>query len=444
MDISIDFEATGYNLQDLELLRPELKRAHKTLHNRTGLGNEFTGWLDYPATFDQKEFEEIKKVSKKIISNSEILLVIGIGGSYLGAMAALKALTNSYYNHMENSNNPRVYFIGNNLSATQMSHLMELIKGKDISLNVISKSGTTTEPAIAFRILRSYMIKKYGQDVAFSRIFATTDAKRGALYQLSQKEGYKKFVIPDDVGGRYSVFTPVGLLPMAVAGIDIDEIMRGAKDGMVDYDETDVKKNPCYQYAAVRNLLLRSGKNLELLVNYEPSLHFLSEWWKQLYGESEGKDGKGLYPSSAEFTTDLHSLGQYVQGGQRFLFETVLNIESCELDIEIEEDELNLDNLNYLAGKGLNYVNKKAMEGTLMAHVEGGVPNIVISVPELTPYYFGKLLYFFMKACGISGYILDVNPFNQPGVETYKQNMFALLDKPGYEELKEELLEGDK
>ncbi len=441
MDISINFNATGYTLQDMELLRPDLIRAHKTLHHRTGLGHEFTGWLDYPETFDKKEFDRIKVVSEKIRNNSDILLVIGIGGSYLGAMAALEALTNTYYNQLENSSNPKIYFVGNNLSATHMSHLLDLIKGKDVSINVISKSGTTTEPAIAFRIFRSYMIKKYGKEEAFKRIFATTDASKGALKHLSEKDGYETFVIPDDVGGRYSVFTPVGLLPMAVAGIDIDEMMKGAKDGMDSYSITDVKENPCYQYAAVRNLLLRSGKNLELMVNYEPSMHFFAEWWKQLYGESEGKDGKGLYPSSAEFTTDLHSLGQYVQGGQRFLFETVLNIQNTELDIDIEEDENDFDNLNYLVGKSINYVNTKAMEGTLMAHVEGGVPNIVISIPELSPYYFGKLLYFFMKACGISGYILDVNPFNQPGVETYKQNMFALLDKPGYEELKKELLE---
>lgn len=442
MDITINFKETGYTVEDLQLLRPEVTRAHKTLHNGTGLGNDFIGWLKYPVEFDKNEFERIKKAAKRINQTSNVLLVIGIGGSYLGAMAALKALNDNFYN-MDN-NNTQIFFIGNHLSSKEFTSILKLIENKDISLNVISKSGTTTEPAIAFRILRSFLIKKYGNGESAKRIYVTTDKSNGALRKLCETEGYESFIIPENIGGRYSVFTPVGLLPMAVSGIDIDSVIKGASDGMTQYSEINIKNNPCYQYAVLRNLLLRSGKNLELLVSYEPALNFLSEWWKQLYGESEGKDGKGLYPSSAMYTTDLHSLGQYVQGGQRFLFETVLYIESNTEDILIEKDKLDLDNLNYLAGHGLNHVNKMAMEGTLRAHVDGGVPNIVISIPEMTPYYFGKLLYFFMKACGISGYILDVNPFNQPGVEAYKENMFALLNKPGFEDLRLTLLKEEQ
>lgn len=442
MDISINFKETGYTIEDLQLLKPEVTRAHKTLHNGTGLGNDYIGWLDFPGKFNKNEFQRIKIASERIRNTSKVLLVIGIGGSYLGAMSALKALNDKFYNM--DINNTQIYFIGNHLSSKEFASLLRLIENRDISINVISKSGTTTEPAIAFRILRSYLIKKYGRDEAARRIYVTTDKKNGSLRRLCKTEGYESFIIPENIGGRYSVFTPVGLLPMAVSGIDIESIMKGASDGMAQYSDIDINNNPCYQYAILRNLLLRSGKNLELLVNYEPSLNYLSEWWKQLYGESEGKDGKGLYPSSAMYTTDLHSLGQYVQGGQRFLFETVLYVENNPEDILIEEDSLDLDKLNYLAGQGLNHVNRMAMEGTLRAHVDGGVPNIVISIPEMTPYYFGKLLYFFMKACGISGYILDVNPFNQPGVEAYKENMFALLNKPGFEELRKTLLEEGK
>lgn len=439
MQITVDFKETGYTLEDLSILKPEVTRAHKTLHNGSGLGNDYIGWLDYPKNYDKEEFLRIKESAKRINSNSDILLVIGIGGSYLGAMAGLKALNDSFYDLK--SDNTKIYFVGNHLSSKEFTSLLKIIENRDISINVISKSGTTTEPAIAFRILRSYLVEKYGKEEAAKRIYVTTDENKGALRKLCQSEGYENFIIPGDVGGRYSVFTPVGLLPMAVSGIDIDDLMSGALDAFEEYSNLDVTKNHCYQYAVLRNLLLRRGKNLELLVSYEPSLFFLSEWWKQLYGESEGKDGKGLYPSSAMYTTDLHSLGQYVQGGQRFLFETVLNIENNSEDIFLEYDESNLDNLNYLEGKGLNHINKMAMQGTLRAHVDGGVPNIVISIPEMTPYYLGKLLYFFMKACGISGYILDVNPFNQPGVEDYKKNMFALLDKPGFEELRQKLLE---
>lgn len=437
MDLGINFKSTGYTIEDLFLLKPELIRAHKTLHNGTGLGNDYIGWLNYPINMDEAEFTRIKKCSKKIRSNSDILLVIGIGGSYLGAMAGFKALTDSFYN--STNGNTEIHFVGNSLSSRELNSLINYIGEKSVTINVISKSGTTTEPAVAFRLLRKYLIKRYGEKEAGERIFVTTDRNRGLLRELSIKEGYETFFIPQDIGGRYSVFTPVGLLPMAVAGIDIDEVINGARDGYRAYSKLDIEDNPCYQYALLRNMLLRSGKNLELLVSYEPSLLYLSEWWKQLYGESEGKDGRGLYPSSAMYTTDLHSLGQYVQGGQRFLFETVINIEKSSGDIEIDEDENDFDNLNYLKGCGLNHINKKAMMGTLLAHVEGGVPNIVINIPEMSAYYFGKLLYFFMKACGISGYILDVNPFNQPGVEAYKQNMFALLNKPGYEELKSTL-----
>lgn len=443
MNISIDLSASGYTLEDLNNLNPEIVRAHKTLHNKTGLGNDYLGWLDYPANTDEEEMTRLKKCADKIREDSEVLLVTGIGGSYLGALSALKALTNSFFNEQSQGERgaPALYFIGNSISGTYLSHLLKLIKNKDISLNVISKSGTTTEPAIAFRILKQLMEDKYGKEEAAKRIYVTTDRNKGALKKLSEKMGYETFVIPEDIGGRYSFFTPVALLPLCAAGLDIDAILTGARDGMEEYSITDIKKNPCYQYAALRNMLLREGKNIELLVTYEPSLKYVSSWWTQLYGESEGKDGKGLYPSSAEYTTDLHSLGQYVQGGQRFLFETVLNIEEPELDLIIEEDPDNLDNLNYLAGKSMNYVNSRARDATILAHVDGGVPNIIINIPSLTPYYFGKLFYFFMKSCGISGYILDVNPFDQPGVEAYKQNMFALLDKPGFEELKSKLIE---
>lgn len=439
-DISIDLKMSGLSIEDFQVVSDKIERAHKTLQNKSGLGNDYIGWLDYPDNYDKDEFEKIKQCAKRIQKNSDVLLVIGIGGSYLGAKAALSALTHTYYNELPKSKRktPAIYFIGNDLSGTHLSHLLEIIEDKDISINVISKSGTTTEPAIAFRVLKNYLEEKY-KEKAKDRIYVTTDKKRGALKTLAEKEGYETFVIPDDVGGRYSIFTPVGLLPIATAGISIDEMMKGAIDGRTQYDNRNLKHNPCYQYAVARNILLKEGKTVELLVNYEPNLSYISEWWKQLYGESEGKDGKGIYPSSAQFTTDLHSMGQYVQGGQRMLFETVLNIQKTENDIEIKEDKLNLDNLNYLKGKKMDWVNKRAFEGTLLAHVDGYVPNIIINIPELTPYFFGKLIYLFMKACGLSGYILDVNPFDQPGVEEYKKNMFALLGKPGYEELKEKL-----
>ncbi|MBD7913137.1 MULTISPECIES: glucose-6-phosphate isomerase [Clostridium] len=418
-----------------------VKAAHDKLHNKTGAGNDFLGWIDLPVNYDKVEFERIKKSAEKIKSDSDALIVIGIGGSYLGARAAIEMLTHNFQNSLDSSKRktPQIFYVGNNISSTYMSDLLEAIDGKDISVNVISKSGTTTEPAIAFRIFKSYMEKKYGKEEAKKRIFATTDAAKGALKTLADAEGYETFVIPDDVGGRFSVLTPVGLLPIAAAGIDIDEMMKGAADAREVYSNPNLEENDCYKYAAARNALYNKGKTIEILVNYEPALHYFNEWWKQLYGESEGKDNKGLFPAAVDFTTDLHSMGQYIQEGRRDLIETVINVENVSKKIFIEETEDNLDGLNFLAGKDMDFVNKKAFQGTLIAHNDGGVPNMVVNVPELSPYYFGQLVYFFEKACGISGYLLGVNPFDQPGVEAYKKNMFALLGKPGYEDMKAEL-----
>lgn len=440
-NILFDYSNASIKEHELEGIKEEIILAHKKLHGKSGLGNDFLGWIDYPIKYDKEEFERIKRAAERIQQNSDVFLVIGIGGSYLGARAAIEALTHSFYNLLpkERRATPQVFFVGNNISGAYLNDLLELIKGKDISVNVISKSGTTTEPAIAFRGIRSYMEAKYGKQEAKKRIYATTDKSKGALRKLAEEEGYETFVIPDDIGGRFSVFTPVGLLPIAVAGLDIDKMMEGFKAGREEYSVEDIEKNTCYQYAAIRNILHRRGKDIEILVNYEPSLHYIAEWWKQLYGESEGKDGKGIFPASVDFSTDLHSMGQYIQDGRRHLFETVINIENSDKDIIIEEDEKNLDGLNYLKDKTMSFVNKKAFEGTLLAHVDGGVPNLVINIPKMDEYYFGKLLYFFMKACGISGYLLGVNPFNQPGVEAYKRNMFALLGKPGFEDLMQEL-----
>lgn len=383
--------------------------------------------------YDKEEFDRIKKSAKKIKLDSDALIVIGIGGSYLGTRACVEAMTHSFHNILPKSerNVPEIYYVGNNISSTYYLELMDVIKDKDISINVISKSGTTTEPAIAFRIFKEYMEDRYGKENAKNRIYATTDANKGALRELAEIEGYETFIIPDDVGGRYSIFTPVGLLPIAVAGIDIDELMNGALSGAEEYSNPKMDENICYKYAAIRNILYRCGKEIEILVNYEPSLMYLGEWWKQLYGESEGKDGKGIYPGSANFTTDLHSLGQLIQDGRRNIFETSIIIDKPRKDLLLKKNEDNLDGLNYLDGKTLDFVNKKAFEGTLMAHVQGNVPNLVISVPELNEFYFGKLIYFFEKACAMSGYLLGVNPFDQPGVEEYKKNMFRLLGKPG-------------
>ncbi len=429
------------NESEITCLSPFIKKAHEMLHNKTGPGSDFTGWVDLPKVYDRDEFARIKAAAERIKSDSEALVVIGIGGSYLGARAAIEALAHSFHNLMPRSkrNTPEIYFVGNSISSTYMAELFELLDGKDISVNVISKSGTTTEPAIAFRVFREYLESKYGKEEAAKRIYATTDKARGALKKLADEEGYESFVIPDDVGGRFSVLTAVGLLPIAVAGIDIDEMMRGAADAADQYNNDDVTVNECYQYAAVRNALYRKGKTIEIMVNYEPSMHYFTEWWKQLYGESEGKDQKGIFPAGVDFTTDLHSMGQYIQDGLRNIFETVLNVEKPRKNIMIKADKDDLDGLNFLAGKDVDFVNKMAMQGTVLAHTDGGVPNLVISIPEMNSYWFGNLVYFFEKACGISGYLLGVNPFDQPGVEAYKKNMFALLGKPGYEKEREKL-----
>ena len=431
--ISLDLSkvAPYLAMTEIDYMEDMVKSAHDKLHNGTGAGNDFLGWIDLPVNYDKDEFARIKKSAEKIKSDSEVLIVIGIGGSYLGARAAIEMLTNNFHNALDNDKRkaPKIFYVGNNISSTYMTELLQAIDGKDISLNIISKSGTTTEPAIAFRILRTYLEKKYGADEARKRIYATTDKAKGALKTLADAEGYESFVVPDDIGGRFSVLTAVGLLPIAAAGIDIDEMMKGAADAREVYSKPSLKDNEAYKYAAVRNALYNKGKVIEVLVNYEPSLHYFNEWWKQLFGESEGKDNKGLFPAAVDFTTDLHSMGQYIQEGRRILFETVINVEKAKYEINIEEAENDMDGLNFLAGKTMDFVNKKAFEGTILAHNDGGVPNMVLNVPELSPYYFGYMVYFFEKACGISGYLLGVNPFNQPGVEAYKKNMFALLRK---------------
>lgn len=441
MSLDLSKVAPYLAMTEIDYMEDMVKSAHDKLHNGTGAGNDFLGWIDLPVNYDKDEFARIKKAAEKIKSDSDVLIVIGIGGSYLGARAAIEMLTNNFHNALDSDKRkaPKIFYVGNNISSTYMTELLQAIEGKDVSLNVISKSGTTTEPAIAFRILRTYVEKKYGVEEARKRIYATTDKAKGALKTLADAQGYESFVVPDDIGGRFSVLTAVGLLPIAAAGIDIDEMMKGAADAREAYSNPSLKENQAYQYAAVRNALYNKGKTIEVLVNYEPSLHYFNEWWKQLYGESEGKDNKGLFPAAVDFSTDLHSMGQYIQEGRRMLFETVINVEKAKYEINIEEAESDLDGLNFLAGKSVDFVNKKAFEGTLLAHNDGGVPNMVLSVPELSPYYFGYMVYFFEKACGISGYLLGVNPFDQPGVEAYKKNMFALLGKPGYEEIKAEL-----
>lgn len=441
--ISLDLSKVAPYLKENEITYMEemVKTAHEKLHNGTGAGSDFLGWVDLPVNYDKEEFARIKNSAAKIKSDSDVLIVIGIGGSYLGARAAIEMLTNNFHNALDKDQRkaPKIFYVGNNISSTYMTELLQAIEGKDVSLNVISKSGTTTEPAIAFRILKSYVEKKYGVEEARKRIYATTDKAKGALKTLADAEGYETFVVPDDVGGRFSVLTAVGLLPIAAAGINIDEMMKGAADAREKYSNPSLEENDAYKYAAVRNALYNKGKVVEMLVNYEPSLHYFNEWWKQLYGESEGKDNKGLFPAACDFTTDLHSMGQYVQEGRRVLFETVINVEKAKYEIEIEKDEQDLDGLNFLVGKTMDFVNKQAFQGTLLAHNDGGVPNMVLNVPELSAYYFGYMVYFFEKACGISGYLLGVNPFDQPGVEAYKKNMFALLGKPGYEDMKAEL-----
>ncbi|MBQ7809893.1 MAG: glucose-6-phosphate isomerase [Clostridia bacterium] len=416
----------------------QVKSAHEALHSGTGLGNDFIGWLTLPTDYDKDEFDRIKKAAKKIQSDTDIFIVIGIGGSYLGARAAIEFLKSPNYNALC-KDTPQIYYAGNSISSTALAELLELCEGKDISINMISKSGTTTEPAIAFRVFRELLEKKYGKEGAKERIYCTTDKARGTLKQLADREGYETFVVPDDVGGRYSVLTAVGLLPIAVAGCDIDALMQGAKTAQDEFDNPDMFTNDCYKYAAIRNLLYRKGMTTEVLVAYEPGFTMMNEWFKQLYGESEGKDQKGIFPASVVFSTDLHSMGQYIQDGRRNLFETVVQFNTCKQEITIGFDEDNVDGLNFLSGKTMDYVNKRAFEGTVLAHNDGGVPNIILNVDSMTEAELGYLIYFFEKACAISGYILGVNPFNQPGVESYKKNMFALLGKPGYEEQKAEL-----
>ncbi|WP_127582266.1 glucose-6-phosphate isomerase [Paenibacillus koleovorans] len=435
-------KALGFVQQhEIDYFAEPVRLAHEQLHNGTGAGSDYLGWIELPKNYDKEEFARIEQAAKRIQGHSDVLVVIGIGGSYLGARAALEMLSHSFYNMLskEKRTTPEIYFVGNNISSTYVTHLLQLLEGKDISVNVISKSGTTTEPAIAFRIFRELLETKYGKEGARERIFATTDQAKGALKKLADAEGYETFVIPDDVGGRYSVLTAVGLLPIATAGIDIGAMMEGAADAATAYSSPDLGSNECYQYAAVRNALLRKGKAIEILVNYEPALHYVSEWWKQLYGESEGKDGKGLFPASVDFSADLHSMGQFIQEGSRNLFETVIQVANVPHQIEIGTDADNLDGLNFLAGNTMDFVNKKAFQGTMLAHSDGGVPNLIVTLPDISAYSFGYMVYFFEKACGISGYLLGVNPFDQPGVEAYKKNMFALLGKPGFEKEKAEL-----
>ena len=432
--IKLNLKNTGISQKSIMEYKEQVENIHKELHKRTNDEKDFVGWLELPSNYDKKEFSRIKKATKKIKKESDILIVIGIGGSYLGARAVIESLTSTFNNMLTEKQRryPQILYVGNNLSPNYINELIEYIGDKDFSVNVISKSGTTTEPAIAFRIFREILENKYGIDEARSRIYVTTDKERGALKTLADNEGYEKFVIPDNVGGRYSVLTAVGLLPIATAGIDIDKLMQGARNAQERYDDSNLKYNECYKYAVARNILYKLYKNTEILVNYEPKMHYFTEWWKQLYGESEGKDQKGIFPAGVDFTTDLHSMGQYIQEGRRNLFETVISIENPKSDITINSDEDNLDGLNYLAGKTLDYVNKKAMEGTVEAHVSGDVPNIMLSIENLDEENIGELIYFFEKACAMSGMILGVNPFNQPGVEEYKKNMFKLLKKPGY------------
>ena len=433
-DISLNIKNTGVTQKSIMEYKAQVENIHKDLHRRASNEKDFVGWLDLPTDYDKEEFKRIKKAAKKIKKESDILVVIGIGGSYLGARAVIEALTGSFDNYLPSKKrkNPQVLYVGNNLSSNYINELIDYIGDKDFSVNVISKSGTTTEPAIAFRIFREILENKYGIDEARSRIYATTDKEKGALKTLAEKEGYEQFVVPDNVGGRYSVLTAVGLLPIAVAGIDIDKLMEGARIAQKRYDDPNLKYNECYQYAVVRNVLYKLYKNTEILTNYEPKMHYFTEWWKQLFGESEGKEQKGILPIGVDNTTDLHSMGQYIQEGRRCLFETVISIENPNSDITINSDDDNLDGLNYLTGKTLDYVNKKAMEGTIKAHVTGDVPNIKITMDKLDENNLGQLIYFFEKACAMSGCILGVNPFNQPGVEEYKKNMFKLLKKPGY------------
>ena len=434
LNLKLNLKYSGIEQKAILQYKERVEEIHQELHKRANNENDFVGWLNLPTNYDKSEFERIKKAAKRIQEDSEVLVVIGIGGSYLGARAVIESLTSTFDNMLpeDKRKHPQIMYVGNNLSPNYINDLIEVLGTKDFSVNVISKSGTTTAPAIAFRIFREMLENRYGIEEARSRIYVTTDKERGALKTLAKSEGYESFIIPDNVGGRYSVLTAVGLLPIAVAGIDIDRLMDGARTAQLKYEDSNLKYNAGYQYAVVRNILYKLYKNTEILVNYEPKMHYFTEWWKQLYGESEGKDQLGIFPAGVDFTTDLHSMGQYIQEGRRCLFETVIRIENSQTDIEIKEEEDNLDGLNYLTGKGLDYVNKKAMEGTIDAHVSGDVPNIVVQLPNLSEETLGHLIYFFEKACAMSGMLLGVDPFNQPGVEKYKKNMFKLLEKPGY------------
>jgi len=427
---------------EIENIKYLAEAAKEKLVAKTGAGNDFLGWIDLPVNYDKEEYARIKAAAKKIQEDSEVLLVIGIGGSYLGARAAIEFLGHSFANCVDKSvrKAPEVYFVGNSISSTYIKHLMDVIGDRDFSINMISKSGTTTEPAIAFRVFKAILEEKYGKEAAAKRIYATTDKAKGALKKVADEEGYETFVVPDDVGGRFSVLTAVGLLPIAVSGADIDALMAGAASGRERALNASFEENDAMQYAALRNILYNKGKSVEILANYEPCVHYVSEWWKQLYGESEGKDQKGIFPASVDLTTDLHSMGQYIQDGNRFLFETVIDIEKSREEIIIGTEPVDLDGLNYLAGKSVDFVNKSAMNGTVLAHTDGLVPNFMIHIPEVSAFYLGELFYFFEFACGVSGYMLGVNPFDQPGVESYKKNMFALLGKPGFEAQREELL----
>lgn len=438
ISFSYDFAADFIRENDLEGLKGQVLSAHDAVNNKSGLGNDFLGWVTLPEDYDKEEFSRIKKAAEKIKNDTDVLIVIGIGGSYLGARAAIEFLKGPYYNSLR-KDVPEIYFTGNSISGSDLADVLALCEGKRVSVNIISKSGTTTEPAIAFRVFRKLLEERYGEEEAAKRIYCTTDKARGTLKALADEKGYECFVVPDDVGGRFSVLTAVGLLPIAAAGADIDKLMNGAKAGMVKYNTADVSANPCYTYAALRNAFYRKGKSIELLVSYEPRFTMMAEWFKQLFGESEGKDNKGLFPASVTFSTDLHSMGQFVQDGSRLMFETVVTFGESDKDVVIEEEANNGDGLNFLAGKNMSFVNRKAFEGTVLAHTDGGVPNLIINVDKADEENLGELIYFFEKACAISGYMLGVNPFDQPGVESYKKNMFALLGKPGYEAQKAEL-----
>ena len=443
-EVTFDYSKTAgfISAEEVKNMKAGVECAKEVLTSRTGAGNDFLGWIDLPVDYDKDEFARIKKAAAKIQSDSDVLLVIGIGGSYLGARAAIEFLTHSFYNVLDKGTRktPQIFFVGNSISSKYIKDLQDVVRDKDFSINIISKSGTTTEPAIAFRVFKEMLIEKYGKEEANKRIYATTDKAKGALKNLANQEGYESFVVPDDVGGRFSVLTAVGLLPIAVSGADIDKLMEGAASGRKKALETPYEENPALLYASIRNILLRKGKHVEIVANYEPSLHYVSEWWKQLFGESEGKDQKGIFPAAVDLTTDLHSMGQFIQDGARIMFETVINVEESSEEVVLKEEEIDTDGMNYLAGKNVDFVNKSAMNGTILAHTDGQVPNLKVNVPEQNEFYLGELFYFFEFACGISGYLLGVNPFNQPGVESYKRNMFALLGKPGYEKECEELM----